>query len=97
MIKSPTPTIFIHIPKTAGNAILTLANKMYGTTRITNDRTSNQNFHSTLQDAEKYIFNIDNLYSFTVVRNPWSRVLSWYFFRKEILRKALHSFFSLHF
>jgi len=80
IINSPNKAVFIHIPKTAGNAIITVANTLYGTDRIKNDRTENSNFHSTLQDAEKYFDNISNLYSFTVVRNPWSRVSSWYFF-----------------
>ena len=89
IINSPNKVLFVHIPKTAGNAIMTVANDLYGTTIIKNDRTSNTNFHSTLQDAESYVEGINNLYSFTVVRNPWSRISSWYFFRKDILAKAL--------
>ena len=89
IINSPSKVLFIHIPKTAGNAIMTLANELYGTTIIKNNRTKNTNFHSTLQDAESYVQNTDNFYSFTVVRNPWSRISSWYFFRKSILAKAL--------
>ena len=89
IINSPNKAVFIHIPKTAGKAIMTVANTLYGTDRIENDRTEDSNFHSTLQDAEKYFDNISNLYSFTVVRNPWSRVSSWYFFRKRILVRIL--------
>jgi hypothetical protein len=89
IIHSPNKVLFIHIPKTAGNAIMTVANKIYGTTQIRNDRTKNRNYHSTLKDAEKHFKNFDNLYSFTVVRNPWSRISSWYFFRKTMLTKVL--------
>lgn len=89
IINSPNKVLFIHIPKTAGNAIMTVADRLYGTTLIKNSRTNNTNFHSTLQDAEGYFENTNNLYTFTVVRNPWSRISSWYFFRKNILAKAL--------
>lgn len=91
IIKSTPNVLFIHIPKTAGNAIMTVSNNFYGTTHISNNRAMYGNYHSTLKDAENYIDNFDNIYSFTVVRNPWSRISSWYFFRKAILSKFLKS------
>ena len=89
-IKADQPHIFIHIPKTAGSSVLQLIKKNYEYTTITNNRTEYSNYHSTLSDASKFISPNDvNLYIFTVVRNPWSRVASWFHFRKEILKKGL--------
>jgi len=89
LIQSPQPSIFIHIPKTAGNSIISKISETYPVSTITNNRTSKNNYHSTIRDAELQIGNIVNYYKFTVVRNPWDRVTSWFLFRKQILEKAL--------
>lgn len=87
--KSPNPFIFIHIPKTAGKSLLREIKKNFSTEVIENDRTINDNYHSTIIDAEEKISNIDEYKKITVIRNPWSRVTSWFFFRKGVLEKSL--------
>lgn len=78
--------VFIHIPKTAGQSIYTVFEDHC--IHVPNKRTVNSNYHSTLQDVENFA-DIKNYKIFTVVRNPWSRAVSWYFFRKKILRLAI--------
>jgi len=92
LINKPVPLVFVHIPKTAGNAIITSLSKTNSTKHIPNDRTINSNYHSTLLDIEKFLPELENPFVFTVVRNPWDRVSSWFFFRKNILRLSLKNF-----
>lgn len=91
-INFPSQCIFfIHIPKNAGNAILhflTGYNRRCQTEMITNNLTD-RNFHSTLGHALEQYPNSRNEFFFTVIRNPWHRSISWFFYRKNILREAL--------
>lgn len=89
-INSNQPHIFIHIPKTAGASILQVIKKNYNYEIIPNSRTMYSNYHSTLKDVEQFISPYkSNFFIFSVVRNPWSRAASWFYFRKEVLRKGL--------
>lgn len=92
-IESKTPAVFIHIPKTAGRSVLTLIKNNYNYEIIPNDRTSNLNFHSTLKDAEDFV-NEKDPYVFSIVRNPWCRTASWFFFRREVLRQGLKALYA---
>lgn len=92
LIKQDIPLVFIHIPKTAGNAIITSLSKDYKIKHIPNDRSLNKNYHSTLIDAENFLSSINDPLVFTVVRNPWDRISSWFFFRRNILRLSLKNF-----
>ena len=94
MISVKNKFLFIHIPKTAGNSIQSVL-KRYSEDNIVRltkfqdgiDRFEirNNHFdvtkHSTLAEYEKAIkpklFN--QLYKFTVIRNPWDRMISFYF------------------
>jgi chondroitin 4-sulfotransferase 11 len=87
IINATKPYIFIHIPKTAGASIIdTLSKFEYSV--IKNDRTADSNYHSTIYDLDKNI-NIKNFIKFSVVRNPYDRVISWYNFRIKCLRHDL--------
>lgn len=92
-IEAKIPTVFIHIPKTAGRSVLTLIKDNYDYQIIPNDRTTNLNFHSTLEDAENIVNGVDP-YVFSIVRNPWSRTASWFFFRREVLRQGLKALYA---
>ena len=87
--------LFIHIPKTAGRSIQTVMQNRAevidkGFVTIPNLRTKNNNYHSTIRDVNDFLCFLkpQEVFTFTVVRNPWSRVISWYEFRKDILRRA---------
>lgn len=84
--REPQKLVFVHIPKTAGQSIYSVFED--NCIHVPNDRTSNSNYHSTLKDIENFT-EIENYKIFTVVRNPWSRTASWYFFRKKILRLSI--------
>jgi len=91
--------LFIHIPKTAGRSVMKSLEQQYGVWHISNGRTSKNktNYHSTLADYEEWIEDSERTdippYIFTVVRNPWMRAASWFFFRERVLQfqaKRLH-------
>ena len=75
------PSIFIHIPKCAGSSIK----------EMLQDLNEKEDIHSKLKDdikvlKEKNIKNIDKYFIFTVLRNPWDRMVSYYFFYKDIIK-----------
>lgn len=86
--------LFIHIPKTAGNSIqnilkdyseeklVCVAPHQDGVERFevrSDDYTIHK--HSTLSDYHQQLGSdvIDGLFKFTCVRNPWERMISFYF------------------
>ena len=81
--------LFVHIPKTAGASIIKKIKKTNTIHKVKNNRTVDDNYHSTANDCINTVPNISNLYKFTVVRNPWDRATSWFYFRKEILETEI--------
>ena len=79
---------FLHIPKTAGASILSSMSRQFKTQEIPTTR-STKNWHSPYSDCISFAPEIENYYKFTVIRNPWDRALSWFFFRKNILIEEL--------
>ena len=92
--KNINPVIFIHIPKNAGNSILSMASQNYTCFHVPNNRTENNNFHSTLKDVEIYMQNDKKVEIFTIVRNPFERACSWFLFRQEVLRIGLKALYA---
>lgn len=82
--------VFIHIPKTAGASLTLALSKNYTLETISNDRTENKNFHSTAKDYIDLKLDYKNKFKFSIVRNPWDRATSWYFFRKNIIISDLN-------
>lgn len=82
--------LFIHIPKTAGTSVINEIKKSRTVYHVANDRTKNDNYHSTAKDCFTSVPQIQKLYKFTIVRNPWDRACSWYFFRKKIVEKEIN-------
>ena len=94
MISLQKRFLFVHIPKTAGNSIQTalrdysedqivaLRKEQDGIERF-GLRNPNYNIkkHSTLAEYRDALGNeqFRNLYKFTCVRNPWDRMVSYYF------------------
>lgn len=79
-------TIFLHIPKTGGTTISMLL-KLSGLqdTNPSNRPTPQHLTCTLLREAlgEKY----DAYYKFTLVRNPWARLLSTYYWRQQLPKK----------
>jgi hypothetical protein len=83
--------LFIHIPKSAGNSMRQWFRSGYKIgPQIPNDRTDSDNYHSTIDDAEKHLGTVDPYILVTAVRNPWARVFSWYCHRRRSIRAALN-------
>jgi chondroitin 4-sulfotransferase 11 len=81
MISYSRRFLFVHINKTAGTSIEHALNA-YGRKKI-NDITSNVKFkhsqHFILNEYKEYLgVEYNKYYKFTVVRNPWDRVVSYY-------------------
>lgn len=106
MISIQKRFLFIHIPKTGGNSIQSILQK-YSEDELTQLATHQDgierfgiqnekykyNKHSTLTEYKKILEpNLyKSLFKFTVVRNPWDRMISYYFSphfgRKDFIRK----------
>ena len=91
--------VFIHAPKTGGTAMaLALEGRamkddiMLGDTpkarrrrdRVRDAKTRGRLWkHSTLADIEGLVPGLDSLFAFTLVRNPWDRMVSYYHWLKD--------------
>lgn len=94
MISLKLQFLFIHVPKTAGNAIQSIL-RNYSEEKITKTaphhdgierfeiRSDAYNIrkHSSLSEYQAQLGKnvIDPLYKFTCIRNPWDRAISFYF------------------
>ena len=78
MIIDQYKTIFIHIPKNAGTSIETyFAN---GSVRIQPDK------HADIHEIKtKFKNSYNNYKKFTIIRNPYDKMVSWYFYLKKNL------------
>jgi hypothetical protein len=61
--------IFIRVPRTAGTSV---------TRALVNDGATKHYMHCSVQDARKQIPWFDDAFKFTIVRNPFERMVSWY-------------------
>ena len=76
MIIEEYKTIFVHIPKNAGTAIKAL----YGNSSFRIQPPKHANIH----EIKKMFPEVYNSYSkFTIVRNPYDKMVSWYFYLKR--------------
>ena len=78
MIIEEHKAIFIHIPKNAGTAI----EEYFGN----NSFRIQPNKHDNIHAIKKRFLNIYNSYrKFTIIRNPYDKMVSWYFYLKRNL------------
>ncbi len=64
---------FIHIPKCGGSSVCEILE-----CRNPNGNKQHQTLENILTQVSIEVFN--ESFSFTVIRNPWARLLSWYHF-----------------
>jgi hypothetical protein len=72
MILPDKKIIFIHIPRTGGTSVEKYFNFKYEAGW--KPKTAQ---HLTLQEYSEH-YDTDNYFKFTIVRNPWDRLMSWY-------------------
>ena len=73
--------LFVHINKSGGSLITNnFANEYNGETTLVG---AHRTLDDMLQHAKSKNINLDDLYTFTIVRNPWERMLSMYLFYKN--------------
>lgn len=99
MISHKLKFIFIHIPKTSGNSLslflknvidndVVVKNSIMGKNQGINiicEKTKKDIKHKYIKYYKKmYGSKIDNYFKFTIVRNPYNRILSYYFFTKGV-------------
>ena len=85
MISSAKQFIFVHTPKTAGTSMTNiLARYCEGIREDGNQMHKGWPTKHWLLDGYYQNFgNVDSYYKFTVVRNPWDRMISYYFWLNE--------------
>jgi len=72
MILKNKKIIFVHIPRTGGCSI-----ENHFNFKASDTWKPDTAQHLTLQEYSEH-FDIDKYFKFTVVRNPWDRIISWY-------------------
>lgn len=78
--------IFIHIPKTGGSSI----NKYF----FNQNLVFNTGKHRGIKYYKDNNFDLSKFYIFTVVRHPYSRMVSYYKYIEQILHKKMDMSFS---
>ena len=80
MIIDKYKTIFVHIPKNAGTSIETLF--------MNNSFRVQPNKHADIYEIKRKFKNSYNSYrKFTIIRNPYDKMVSWYFYLKKNLKE----------
>ncbi len=72
MILKKPKLLFIHIPRTGGSSIENFFNF-----RPCAQMDNKSSRHLTLEECEEFC-RIEDYFKFTIVRNPWDRLLSWF-------------------
>ena len=77
---------FIHIPKTAGSSVTLWLQENFITSRLAKKHSPPNEINPELVDGKK---------SFTIIRNPYERIHSWYYFKilraQRFYQKAKHN------
>ena len=79
MILIPRKVIFVHVPKTGGNSI----KKMLTKKTLDHDPNEKDIGHNTMQKIIDYYPEYSEFRKVFVVRNPYDRIISFYFYTKK--------------
>jgi len=90
MISHKLKFVFVHIPRTSGTSIKCTLQHFDKNSIIGGSKTS-WNYHASLQDY-KNKYSIDDYFKFTIVRNTWDRLYSWYSFRPQMNQRYFLTF-----
>ena len=91
-IDNPKKIIFIHINKTGGSSVTKLFSKYINNAKVhinkerglgTTEDYSVRDKHVTLKGYSNKISNINDYFIFTIIRNPYSRALSLYYWHRN--------------
>jgi chondroitin 4-sulfotransferase 11 len=101
MINKEFKIIFTDIPKTGSTSVITCLNQWFRT--ITDkdlfydtDGSLISKRHSKIKEDLKSIQNQNEYFSFTFVRNPWDRLVSYFLFMKQFSKnKHIHASLTL--
>ena len=74
MILHKEKILFIHIPRTGGSSV----EKYFSFSGDSNLKKIDTAQHVTLKEYCDSYENLDEYYKFSIVRNPWDRLVSWY-------------------
>lgn len=88
----PLPFIFIHIPKTGGMSVRKfLKNKYNYKINTYSTKEKDQNLHDTLFQLESINNLNENTFIFSICRNPYRRIYSYYkyFIRENMISKSI--------
>ena len=89
IVKDKNDLYFIHLQKTGGTSVRAVMLKekcKYGSCSKQDDWLPR---HETVKEARKRRHNFDSLISFSIIRNPYERLVS-YFFYNQVLVKGPH-------
>lgn len=81
LLDDPTPVLFVHIPKTAGISIQKWYRSRY--------KKFQKCMHGGVENPA-IATKLEQMPSFTVVRNPWDLVYSWYRYKRQMLEEKSH-------
>lgn len=85
--------IIVDIPKTGTTAILSTLRNSYIDLDIIGTRVTDKYYqHDTASNIKRKLlndgYNWDNYYSYTRIRNPWERYISYFLWTKKIVKKV---------
>ena len=88
MISRKYNFVFQHIPKCAGSSIINFFIELHKQSNCLGDL--QYEMHQTFkQSKDKYRMYYDKFFKFTFVRNPWSRAVSLFEYRKKLAEQGI--------
>lgn len=91
MISHKHKFIFVAIPKTGTSSVISVLGKI--DPEACESKTSPEK-HLTLTEYQSMYPDTRDYYSFTIVRNPWDRLVSQYFFTRRVTQNFKYGFFK---